>query len=325
MKQSNDSNEAADLPGFKVGDRVKLQQGKTGVVFVFLFSRFLCICYHSYCCDQVRYIGKPDFSEEELVGIELDTWSANAGDGSVHGQQIFKTTAGRGFFCRRRSVAGIMCQSKITEGAYARLKGLIRVPKFNGKVVKVLGYVERKGRWKVKLLHAKQEKKYLGVKEEHLDPILDWEPINNPNRPREEALKVEPKVGDRVRTRKGRIGTVKYVGPVEFTNGSEVQIGLSLDQWDPNGHNGTVKDKKYFQTQDGRGYFVKLDNLVENMGPKQIAESSEQLNDEKEIPALKAGVAPLPVPPAVEIGDRIKLIKGKIGVVKVRDHGAIVC
>ena len=256
----------------------------------------------------VRYIGKPEFSEEELVGIELDTWSANAGDGSVHGQQIFKTSAGRGFFTRRRSVANIMCQSKITEGAYARLKGLIRVPKFNGKTVKIVAYVEKKGRWKVKLLHAKQEKKYLGVKEEHLDPILDWEPLNNPNRPRKEALKVEPKVGDRVKTRKGRIGTVKYVGPVEFTNGSEVQIGLSLDQWDPNGHNGTVKDKKYFEANEGRGYFVKLDNLIENMGPKKTA---KELEIEKEMQKPKQEIAPLPKPPTVQIGDRVKLARGK--------------
>eukprot|EP01083_Nonionella_stella_P236342 830174_1 len=74
----------ADLPGFKVGDRVKLQHGKTGFV---------------------RYIGTPGFSEEELVGIELDSWSANAGDGSVQGEKVFATTAGRGYFTRRKSVA----------------------------------------------------------------------------------------------------------------------------------------------------------------------------------------------------------------------------
>merc|ERR1712154_255765 len=185
-----------DLPQFRVGDRVKLQEGKTGVV---------------------RYVGKPEFAEEELVGIELDTWSANAGDGSVGGKNIFKTTAGRGYFTRRKSVANII-QSKITEGAYARLKGLLRVPKFNGKTVKIVAYVEKKGRWKVKLLHAKQEKKYLGVREENLDPILDWEPLNNENDSKQESLKEEPKIGDRVKTRKGRYGVVKYVGKVDFVS-----------------------------------------------------------------------------------------------------------
>merc|ERR1712228_599994 len=190
----------------------------------------------------VRYIGKPEFAQEELVGIELDTWSANAGDGSVGSERLFSTTAGRGYFMRRQSAADIV-KSKITDGAYARLKGLLRVPKFNGKTVKIVAYVEKKGRWKVKLLHAKQEKKYLGVREENLDPILDWEPLNDANEPQKESLKVAPTVGDRVRTRKGRTGTVAYVGPVEFTSGGAdtINIGLVLDQWSPNGHNGIVK------------------------------------------------------------------------------------
>ena len=209
------------------------------------------------------------------MGIELDTWSANAGDGSVRGQQIFRTSAGRGFFTRRQSVADILCQSRITEGAYARLKGLVRAPKFNGKTVKIVSYVENKGRWKVKLLHANLEKKYLGVREECLDPILDWEPVNH-NRTLQESLTVYPQIGDRVRTRNGRTGTVQYVGSVDFVGDTDsVHIGLSLDQWDPNGHNGTVRGKSYFKTNDGNGYFVRLENLIENMsvdgGSKQTA------------------------------------------------------
>merc|ERR1712176_614966 len=278
-----------DLPQFKVGDRVKLQHGKTGVV---------------------RYIGRPDFAEEELVGIELDTWSANAGDGSVRGEKVFATSAGRGYFTRRKSVANII-QSKITEGAYARLKGLLRVPKFNGKTVKIVAYVEKKGRWKVKLLHAKQEKKYLGVREENLDPILDWEPLNNENDSKE-----EPKIGDRVKTRKGRYGVVKYVGKVDFVSNSKaVHIGLELEQWDPNGHNGTVRDKTYFTTMDGRGYFVKLENLVENLGKKKTEKEIERERKLKEEES-RGPRAPMPKAPEVKIGDHVKLSRGRTGVVK---------
>ena len=240
--------------------------------------------------NKVRYIGKPDFSKEVLVGIDLDSWSPNARDGSAHGQQIFKTSEGRGFFAPLRSVAKILVKSKVTEGSYARLKGLYRVPKFNGKTVKIVVFIERQDRWKVKLLHAKQEKKYLGVKEEHLDPILDWEPLNNPNHPLKKALKEYPKVGDQVETREGQMGTVKYVGPVEFgSNHDDLWIGLSLHQWNPNGHNGTVRNKRYFETEEGRGYFVRLEQLIENMGLSTL----KQMEVESEVQSAQQDIAPL--------------------------------
>merc|ERR1712228_905559 len=61
------------------------------------------------------------------------------------------------------------------KGSYARLKGLVKASEFNGKAVKIMDYVEKKDRWKVKLLHAKQEKKNLGVKAEKFDLLSDWE------------------------------------------------------------------------------------------------------------------------------------------------------
>ena len=167
-----------------------------------------------------------------------------------------------------------MYRCKIREDIYARLKGLSRVPQFNGKTVKIVSYVEKKDRWKVKLLRAGKEKKYLGVKAEHLDPILDWELLNNPKFTQKESLKEYPKVGDQVKTREGLIGIVKYVGNVEFAshigNKEHVRkhIGLSLYQWNLNGHDGTAKEKRYFKTNPGTGYFVKLEDLTENMGPK---------------------------------------------------------
>ena len=170
-----------------------------------------------------------------------------------------------------------MYRCKIGEGSagsYARLKGIVRAPKFNGKTVKIVSYVEKKDRWKVKLLHAKQEKKYLGVRADKLVLLLDWELLNNPKFTEKESLKEYPKVGDQVKTRDGLIGIVKYVGNVEFAidigNVEHVgkHIGLSLHQWNLNGHDGTVKEKRYFETKPGTGYFVKLEDLTENMGPR---------------------------------------------------------
>ena len=229
------------------------------------------------CFPKVRFIGKPDFSEEELVGIELDSWSPNAGDGSICGQHLFETSAGKGFFTHSRFVTNIMCRSTMKRGAYARLKGFTAAPWLNGERVKVIAYKQMKGVWKVKPCRIYSNmKKYLRVKAENLEVIIDWKRINKANREQQESPKEEPKVGDRVRTRSGRIGTVKYVGAVEFANGDiDRRIGLSLDQRHPNGHNGTVNGRKYFAVKaEGRGYFVTLDDLIENMGPKKISKKT---------------------------------------------------
>ena len=80
---------------FEVGDRIKLFNGRTGVV---------------------RYIGHPTIAEEELVGLELDTWSANAGDGSIQGKEYFTASPGRGYFARGGSIEKKKIQQRITKG-----------------------------------------------------------------------------------------------------------------------------------------------------------------------------------------------------------------
>ena len=203
----------------------------------------------------VRYIGKPFLSDHELIGIELDVWSPNAGDGTVRDEKIFTASEGRAYFARRTFIMYII---QLTDGLYARLQGLNRVPKFNDKLVKLMRYVEKKGRWKVQLIHDKQEKKYLGVRPENLNPQL------NPNKL---VVAEEPNIGDPFKIRDGRIGIVKYVGYVEFGTAfsKTIFVGLELEEWDPNGHNGTVKNRKYFDAKDGYGYFVKLMYLVESV------------------------------------------------------------
>eukprot|EP01083_Nonionella_stella_P168684 570255_1 len=68
-----------------IGDHIKLSCGKTGVV---------------------KYIGKSsdintnDNKSEDIVGIELDEWSANGNDG----KNLFKASKGRGYFARRNEI-----------------------------------------------------------------------------------------------------------------------------------------------------------------------------------------------------------------------------
>eukprot|EP01083_Nonionella_stella_P181134 647847_1 len=75
---------------------------------------------------------------------------------------------------------------------------------------------------------------------------------------------VKPMIGDRVETQNGLCGVVKYVGNVEFRWSVCPWFGIELDSWNINGNNGIIKSKKYFDTEDGRGYFVQLKHLVEN-------------------------------------------------------------
>ena len=254
LKRADDSKSDEHQLQLHVGDLVRVETGRIGMV---------------------RYIGKSDFSEDKLVGIALDSWSRDAGDGSICGQQLFKTSAGRGYFTHYRFVTDIMCRSKIADFKYARLKGLDKTLWLNDETVKIICYDDKQRHWKVKrTIYAKSTKKYMYVQREQLEIlIMDPKPPNKMNCGLDESLRVEPKVGDRVRTRTGRLGTVKYVGDVAFANGNtDRRIGLTLDQRHPNGHNGTVDGRKYFAVKaDGRGYFVTLDDLIENIGPKRIS------------------------------------------------------
>eukprot|EP01083_Nonionella_stella_P174234 603422_1 len=111
-----------------------------------------------------------------------------------------------------------------------------------------------------------------------------------------------PKLGDKVSTIKDKTGVVKYVGTTSFANG--ILIGIALDQWCPNGHDGSVQKTLYFSCPSGHGYFTRLSHLVENLGPQEPQEAKAP-KPEKDAPAVD-----------FKIGDRVKLKHGKTGVVR---------
>ena len=227
----------------KLGERIMLATGKTAVV---------------------KYIGTSNFvnKDEKVIGLELDTWDANACDGTVLGKRIFRSSPGRAYFIQCNSYTNIV-PFNLREGSYARFQGLERVCQFNGKTVKLVSWVSKKKRWKVKLLQNKKERKYLGVRPKNLKPLVDWEDDRNINV--ESSLTRLPKIGDRVKMRNNSWGVVKYVGTTRFSRDTQI-IGLELDRWSPNAHDGKVKGSRYFTSQQGRGYFVKLEQLIENVG-----------------------------------------------------------
>ena len=96
----------------KIGDHIKLESGKVGII---------------------RYIGQPNFASEELIGIELDFWSCNAGNGTINNQKIFCSSPGRGYFASRKSIVKIVYKPKMAKAVYARLKGLVILPMLKSK------------------------------------------------------------------------------------------------------------------------------------------------------------------------------------------------
>ncbi|ETO05946.1 hypothetical protein RFI_31451, partial [Reticulomyxa filosa] len=77
--------------------------------------------------------------------------------------------------------------------------------------------------------------------------------------------KIQFKIGDYVKLARGKTGVVKYIGETAFTQG-EI-IGLELDTWDPHGHNGTIRSRKYFEANEGRGYFTKRELISQVVIP----------------------------------------------------------
>ena len=261
----------------KLGDLVRLPNGKTGTI---------------------RFIGI--HNNEFLIGLELKVWDCNGNDGTLNGEKIINNIKnGFGYFLRRQSIISNSnstddcnnnCnynygfrKSTIENGCFAKLHGLTRFPQLNGKTVRIVRYLPSRGRWKAKLLKKHENTKtYVACKIENLQPILNWDmkiDINtndndnndkttttNNNRPQIEPLTVMPQIGECVRLYNGKWGVVLYVGKTDFSNNKNV-IGLQLKKWYPNGHDGKIKGKRYFNCGKGKGYFTTIDFLVSNKGP----------------------------------------------------------
>ncbi|ETO31191.1 hypothetical protein RFI_05930, partial [Reticulomyxa filosa] len=177
-----------------VGDRVRILGNKTGVV---------------------RYLGDVEFSNEKLIGIELDSWHPNATDGTVRGKTYFKVTFN--LFEKKKSLIIVeFCfdVGKQTDGGN--------------------------------------------------DNDLDDEDETTPP-PQAPLPKIHFKIGDYVKLSRGKSGVVKYIGETDFTKG-EI-IGLELDTWNPCGHNGTVRGKKYFEANVGRGHFTRRGSISQVVIP----------------------------------------------------------
>ena len=95
----------------------------------------------------------------------------------------------------------------------------------------------------------------------------------------------------------------RFSGKVHFAK-REV-IGIELDQWSPNGHNGVIHGHKYFSCKEGHGYFIRHDDVEKNLG------STRRRRKSRTASMMDIGV----ISKKLQIGDHIRLDRGKCGVV----------
>ena len=257
---------------FRIGHKIKLTDKMSGIV------RFVGRTHFSG-----KHIGRDD---EEFVGVDLGRWHPNVNSGTVDGVEYIKSAGlGRGLFLYPDMWRQTQ-RCRPQPGSFARLHGLVQVKGFNGRLVQCVEYVVRKQRWKVKLVGSsaahksslrslfssmsapgtmgkkRELPKYLGVRSCNLSMMFKWE-IKEPETTVTMAMArdVYLGVGDRVRDKYGYDATVKFVGVTDFSN-AEVWVGLEMDHWNVNYHDGSVSDKRYFSCQHGHGCIVPLQGLV---------------------------------------------------------------
>jgi len=327
---------------FNIGDKVRLQRGREGVV---------------------KYIGT--VGDKKLCGLELDAWSEKGNDGSLKGVQYFTCKQGRGYFTAYNNVAEVLVRAK-TKAKPPNVKILERAPSFDGldgdiDLVKValgdkvqlrkgrIGYVRYIG--KVKGLRGEViglellqwydrghngtygDDKYFSCKEgtgywtsrAAIDTVLSRSgntPVarrkSKPSTP--VAARAKPaelqehiikfNVGDVVRLKKGREGTVRY-----YNKKSNI-VGMELKNWNADCGDGTFKGKEFFKCDPGRGYFTsaKSVNEVLKRAPKRslseeslIRMKSDSLSIDDDCKTATA---------KFKMGDKVRLHRGKVGTVK---------
>merc|ERR1711933_209944 len=111
-------------------------------------------------------------------------------------------------------------------------------------------------------------------------------------------------LGDKVRLENGDCGIIKFIGKTSFCR--DKLIGLELDKWSPNGHDGTYKDTPYFDCVSGRGFFVRHDLIISKIDISNPIPLSTLHNKNDYITRT----------PNTRIGDRIRLKNGLVGIIR---------
>eukprot|EP01084_Bolivina_argentea_P185523 319917_1 len=224
-----------------LGHKIKTIKGETATIY-----------YHGYV----------HFHPEEVIGLQLDVWSPFAGNGIVHGKKYFGCIDGRAIWMPK-SVAIHRIIQDLGQGTETRNK--------TNPVSRNSKQYDTYGNLKQLLMvngYIRSAENTLNIEIPMDITQLIYIYI------RIVPLKEYPRINDRVKTLKGRSGIVKYVG---MSRWSELVIGLELETFDPNAHDGRIYGQRYFSTPEGRGYFTTLLRLVENNGPRPVFDENHMI------------------------------------------------
>ena len=217
------------LNSLRVGDHVRLVNGKTG---------------------EIRYIGTISQTQEEMVGIALDSYS----DTGHNGNGKFDVAHGYGYFCYKSDVREKIGVER--DKAYQERLQTKR-HRYIAKLKRQLGEIES------------QENK---VKIER--QLVDLESAVNGNKPYVEIDEIVKRdvigkgiitmkdigMKDRVTLDSSEVGAIVFIGDVDYDD--RKMLGILLNEYSPNGHDGSVDGKVYFGCEKGYGLLVPTTSIV---------------------------------------------------------------
>ena len=231
----------------KVGDRVKVETE----------------CLNNGANGVIKFIGCTDFENEKLAGIELDEWSPNGHNGKVDGGTYFRAAPGCGMFAPITAILNLVNNDQISNsaddntsnnsdnnfkiGAHVELicgkTGFIRYIGAVGNDDVLVG-IELDSWW----YNGHDGKGHFScpigmgyfAKPSDIIGVVDAS---------EKSVK-----HDIISTQK--MPEVAIIGDVHFDR--REMLGIVLDRWSPNAHNGSIDGKSYFVAPEGRGILVPL-------------------------------------------------------------------
>eukprot|EP01084_Bolivina_argentea_P291279 500601_1 len=280
----DDDDNVSSKGGYRLGDRVRLTNGRSGTV---------------------RYTGKTHFTKDKRIGIDLDKWSAKGHDGRVGKFRYFATKYGHGTFVTEVEIIKKLKRDddgrnktsvQFSIGDYVEIKddrkGFVRYIGSTGIVRGTLVGIEldaksaagHDGRFGgknyfecaeghgifVRLMDVVKILKTAIDIEKEKNGINNIETIGDDVEISEETISDVLNIGDRVTLANKKEGIIKFIGSTQFS-GDTPMLGIELDEEDPTAQDGSVGNKQYFKTNMGHGTFVFRADVVA-VGNKQLAQ-----------------------------------------------------
>eukprot|EP01084_Bolivina_argentea_P017482 32655_1 len=221
-----------DIPSlqFSIGDYVLIKENRKGII---------------------KYIGKTRIVRGTLVGIELDEKSPAGHDGIFGGTKYFKCPQGHGIFVRLIDVIKVLKSMKDCE----KKKQMFETIDDNIEIYDIIQQISNDDNASVSsvIVHEKD------IGESQIADYGSYRQYETKYEEKQEEQEVVMEIGDYVKLQNGTIGRIRFIGNTDFAKG-EI-IGLEMDIWDSDAHNGTKNGKRYYQCKQGHGLWTRRQKI----------------------------------------------------------------